>query len=162
MISTVSGKAVSAVSGLATSIPALFIKLVLMVIFSFFIAVDFDKLSDFVIRQMSEKSAALFLQIREYVIGTLFVCIRSYIIIMSLTFFELSIGLSIIKIEHAVLIAACIAVFDVLPVLGTGGIMLPWAASDRYTGQYGSGLKAVWCYRLVWTADPVIAVVPSE
>ena len=45
---------------------------------------------------------------------------------MLLTFFELTIGLHILGIENALVIAFLIAIFDVLPVLGTGGIMIPW------------------------------------
>ena len=37
------------------------------------------------------------LQIKAYVVGTLFVCIRSYALIMSITFVELSVGLSIVR-----------------------------------------------------------------
>lgn len=44
---------------------------------------------------------------------------------MLLTFFELTIGLHILGIENALVIAFLIAIFDVLPVLGTGGIMIP-------------------------------------
>ena len=46
--------------------------------------------------------------------------------LMTLTFIELTIGLSILGIENAMVVAFVIAVFDVLPVLGTGGIMIPW------------------------------------
>lgn len=45
---------------------------------------------------------------------------------MLLTFLELTIGLYVLGIENALVIAFLIAIFDVLPVLGTGGIMIPW------------------------------------
>lgn len=54
-------------------------------------------------------------------VGTLFVCIRSYALIMTITFIELSVGLSIIGVKNSILIAFLISVFDILPVLGTGG-----------------------------------------
>ena len=50
----------------------------------------------------------------------------AYAKIMTLTFIELTIGLSIMGINNAVVIAFLISVFDVIPVLGTGGIMIPW------------------------------------
>ena len=45
---------------------------------------------------------------------------------MTITFVELSIGLTLIGVENSLVIAFLIAVFDILPVLGTGGIMIPW------------------------------------
>jgi len=126
MVSNISVAAMSFVSGFASSLPGLFINLVVMIICTFFIAVDYEVLRDFCMRQLNDTAKELFIQIKEYVLGTLLVCIRSYAIIMSITFVELSIGLSIVGINHAVLTAFCISVFDILPVLGTGGIMIPW------------------------------------
>lgn len=146
LVSSLSVKAMSAVSGVASSLPGLFIKLLLLIISTFFITVDYDRLTGFCLRQMSEKVKAVFFQIKEYVIGTLFVCIRSYLVIMSLTFVELAIGLSIIGIEQSVLIALLIAAFDILPVLGTGGIMIPWTILTALQGNYSRafGLLAVY------------------
>lgn len=130
----------------ASALPGLFVKLVLIIISSFFIAVDYEQLTGFCMRQLGEKSKAVFLQIKAYVVGTLWVCIRSYLIIMSLTFVELSIGLNLLKINHAFLIAFCIAVFDILPVLGTGGIMIPWTVLTAIAGNYQMALGLLLLY----------------
>lgn len=45
-----------------------------------------------------------------------------------LTFAELSIGFLILRIPYAILLGLAITLFDILPVLGTGGFLLPWAA----------------------------------
>lgn len=110
---------------MASSLPMLFIKLLLMVISTFFIAMDYERLTGFCMRQLNGWARDIFLQVQKYVVGTLFVCIRSYALIMSITFMELFLGLSLFGVEYALLIALCIAVFDILPVLGTGGIMIP-------------------------------------
>ena len=135
---SVSGLSVSAmrwVSGAASSLPSFLIKQLLLIISTFFISLDYDELTGFCLRQMSGKSGQMFIQIKEYIIGTLFVCIRSYATIMSITFVELSIGFTIIGLDYAFIIAFCIAIFDILPVLGTGGIMLPWAVITAIRGD---------------------------
>ena len=149
MVSNLSLTLIGAVTGLAGAIPALFIKLVLLIISTFFISMDYDRLRDFCVRQMSEKTRTMFFQVKEYVVGTLFVCIRSYALIMSITFVELSIGLSIIGIRHGVLIAACISIFDILPVLGTGGIMLPWAVTNAVLGNFRLCLSLLAVYVVI-------------
>ena len=53
--------------------------------------------------------------------------LRSYSIIMLITFAEIFFGLSVLGIEYSFLIAAVSAVIDILPVLGVGIILLPWA-----------------------------------
>lgn len=149
MVSKLSGSAISFVSSFAASLPGLFINLVLMIISSFFIAGDYEKLRDFCMKQLSDHSRELFTTIKEYVVGTLWVCIRSYALIMTITFTELSIGLSILKLNHAILIAACIAVFDVLPVLGTGGVMIPWIVLSAVRGNFGLALGLLVVYIVV-------------
>lgn len=124
------------ISDFASSLPMLFIRLVLMVISTFFIAMDYEALCAFCMRQLNEKAQNVVMQIKQYVVGTLFVCIRSYALIMSITFVELSVGLTLIGIRKSVFIAFCIAVFDILPVLGTGGIMIPWALISAILGDY--------------------------
>lgn len=149
MISKISSSAISFASNFATSLPGFFIKVVLMIISSFFIAGDYEKLTGFCINQLSDNAKKIFIQIKEYVVGTLWVCIRSYAIIMTITFTELSIGLSILKINHAVPLALCIAIFDILPVLGTGGIMIPWVVLTAIRGNFGLALGLLAVYVII-------------
>ena len=136
LATSVSGKAVSMVSGVAVSLPGLFIKLVLFIIGTVFISMDYDVLLGWCLNQMGEKGRNLFFEVKAYIVGTLFVVIRSYILIMSITFIELSIGLTIIGIKNSILIALCIAIFDILPVLGTGGVMIPWTVVNLVLGNF--------------------------
>lgn len=149
MVTKLSVTMVGALSGFATSLPGLLIKILLMIISTFFIAGDYDVLTGFVSRQLSDKGKTLMISIKEYVMGTLFVCIRSYALIMSITFVELSIGLTILGIEKAILIALCIAIFDILPVLGTGGIMIPWVIIAAIQGNYSLAIGLLIVYVVI-------------
>ena len=136
LATSVSGKAVAIVSGVAVSLPGLFIKLVLFIIGTVFISMDYDVLLGWCLDQMNDKARNLFFEVKAYIVGTLFVVIRSYLLIMSITFIELSIALSIIGIDNSILIALCIAIFDILPVLGTGGVMIPWTVINLVLGNF--------------------------
>ncbi len=136
LATSVSGKAVAFVSGVAVSLPGLFIKLVLFIIGTVFISMDYDVLLGWCLDQMNDKARNLFFEVKAYIVGTLFVVIRSYLLIMSITFIELSIALTIIGIDNSILIALCIAIFDILPVLGTGGVMIPWTVINVVLGNF--------------------------
>ena len=120
-----------------------------MVISTFFIAIDYEKIVTFCLRCLSGNTRKVVLQIKDYVVGTLFVCIRSYALIMSITFVELSIGLSIIGVNRAMLVALLIAIFDILPVLGTGGIMIPWAILTALGGNMPRALALLVVYVII-------------
>lgn len=140
---------VSAATSLASSLPGLLIRLLLMVISTFFIAIDYGKIVRFILGCLRGHTRDVVLQIKSYVVGTLFVCIRSYALIMSITFVELSIGLSVIRVERAMLVALLIAIFDILPVLGTGGIMIPWAILTALGGDMGRALALLVVYVII-------------
>lgn len=146
MISGLPGKVVDLATGFAVSIPGMFVDIVVMIICTFFITIDYRRLTGFCLRQLGEESKMIFLEIKEYIAGTLLVCIVSYGLIMSITFVELSIALSFIGMNHAVIIAACVSVFDILPVLGTGGIMIPWALFMAVYGNYPLALELFLIY----------------
>ena len=152
LVSSLSGLLMGGVSlatSLATSLPEFLIRLMLMVISTFFIAIDYEKIVTFCLRCLSGNTRKVVLQIKDYVVGTLFVCIRSYALIMSITFVELSIGLSIIGVNRAMLVALLIAIFDILPVLGTGGIMIPWAILTALGGNMPRALALLVVYVII-------------
>lgn len=148
-VTSLSGKVVGFASNLAISVPDLFLRLVLVIISTCFIAADYDVLRAFFLRQVGEKSAAMFVKIREYLVGTLFVCIGSYTIIATLTFLELSIGLSILKLSHPILVAFLVAIFDIMPVVGTGTIVIPWAVIELILGDVPMGLGLLVIYVVI-------------
>lgn len=156
LVSRLSVGSMELISNMASSLPMLFIKLLLMVISTFFIAMDYEKLTGFCLRQLSGRGREFFLQVKRYVVGTLFVCIRSYALIMSITFLELCLGLGVIGIDHFILVALGIAIFDILPVLGTGGIMIPWAVITLILGDYSMALKLIIVYLIITVVRNII------
>ena len=126
MISSISKGAVSVISDFATRIPNMVISFFFAIISSFFISADYTHITSFIARQLPPKQRNIMFAIRHYISDTIMSFIIAYGKLMSLTFIELSIGLHFIGVENASVIAFIIAVFDVLPVLGTGGIMIPW------------------------------------
>ncbi|MGI6732202.1 MAG: sporulation integral membrane protein YtvI [Anaerovoracaceae bacterium] len=155
-ISSFSVSLLTSVSGLASSLPIFFIKLLMMVISSFFIAIDYDMVVGFVMRQFSPRGRELILKIKEYIVGVLFKYITSYLLIMTITFVELSIGFTILGISRAILVALLIAIFDVLPVLGTGGIMIPWTLFEVIRGNYSLAIGLFIIYVFVTIVRNVI------
>ena len=156
MVSGLSVRAMGFVSNVAASLPGIFIRTLLAVISTFFIAGDYRRITNFCLGQLNPKGREIFLQIKRYVVGTLFVCIRSYVLIMCITFAELSVFLTLIGMKHAVLIAAYIAVFDVLPVLGTGGIMIPWSVIAAVSGRLTLGLELIVIYLVVTVVRNIV------
>lgn len=149
LVSALSGSAVNLISGIATGVPNLILSLLAMIFSTVFLVGDYEKITAFAGAHIPKGMKKLLENIRVYLTDTLFVVIRSYVLIMILTFTELSILFSIFGIEHAVVKAALIAVLDIMPILGTGGIMIPWAVISLVLGHTGLGLKLLLIYGIV-------------
>ena len=149
LISSLSGVAVNLVSGLATGVPNLVLSLLTMIFSTIFVVADYENIASFAGEYIPGKIKKILINIRIYLTDTLFVVIRSYVLIMLLTFTELSLLFSIFGIENAVLKAAVIAALDILPILGTGGIMIPWAVTSLVLGYTGLGLQLLLIYGIV-------------
>ncbi|MEG0979636.1 MAG: AI-2E family transporter [Oscillospiraceae bacterium] len=54
--------------------------------------------------------------------------LKSQLILSSMTLMVITIGLTIFEIKYAFLIAIGITLVDLIPVIGSGVVMLPWAA----------------------------------
>ena len=149
LISSLSSVAVNLVSGLATGVPNLILSLLTMIFSTIFVVADYENIASFASTHVPGKLKTILRNIRIYLTDTLFVVIRSYVLIMLLTFTELSILFSIFGIENAMLKAAVIAMLDILPILGTGGIMIPWAVTSLVLGYTKLGLQLLLIYGIV-------------
>ncbi len=72
--------------------------------------------------------------------------LRSYLIILLITFAELFLGFVILRIDYALLLSLTVAIIDFLPVLGTGIVIIPWSIACLLTGKIrrGVGLIVIW------------------
>lgn len=125
-VSSFSMNAIKAVTAGIAGIPGLIIKLILMIISCFFFLLDYDKIMAFLGSMVPKGKEKAFETVKWYVTNTLLVYIRSYSLLFLMTYVELTIGFQILGIPYAPFIGLMVAVFDILPVLGTGGILLPW------------------------------------
>lgn len=126
-ITDFSMNAVKVISGGIAGIPEFIVKLVIMIVSSFFFVVDYDKVLELFVKCVPKGKEEVFKQVRSYVGNTIMVYLKSYSLLFLLTFTELSIGFAIMGIPYAPVVGICVAIFDILPILGTGGILLPWA-----------------------------------
>ena len=149
LFSGLSEFAVNLVSGIAKGVPSLVLSLLAMIFTTIFLVADYDRISEFAAQHMPATVKKLIRNLRIYLKDTLFVVIRSYAAIMLLTFTELSILFAIFGIENAVLKAALIALLDIMPILGTGAIMIPWAVISLMLGYTSLGIELFIIYGIV-------------
>lgn len=144
------------VTGIMSTVPSSFLNVIFMVIATYFIALDFGFLRWAVARRIREEEYNKITAGLTYCRTTVGRLLRSYALIMFITFVEQAIGLTILGVEYSVLIAMAIAVFDILPVVGSGTVMLPWAVVSLVTGDTKRGVGLLVLYVIITVIRQII------
>ena len=103
-------------------------------------------------RKFSEK----LIEAKKCLGGVLFKYFRSYFLIMLITFGELSLGLTIAGIRKPLAAAFIITLLDILPVLGTGIILIPWGIFRLITGDLRTGILLLLVYAIITVIRNII------
>lgn len=128
------------VTGIAGQLPSILIKLIFTIVSSFFFTIDYYKIADFLMQQFKGERRDMLLKLKNNGLGTLGKFIRAYGAIISITFVELSAGFWIIGISNPLLIGLLVAIIDIMPILGTGAVLLPWSLIGFITGDIKIGI----------------------
>ena len=145
-ISNASSTVVGMVTGLAGQVPTLLIKFIFTIVSSFFFTIDYYKLTHFIILQFNGDRREMILMLKDNVIGTLGKFIRAYSVIISISFLELSLGFWILGISNPLLLGGLVALIDIMPILGTGAVLLPWSIVSFIMGNTKLGIGIMILY----------------
>lgn len=88
--------------------------------------------------------------------GALGQWLRAQGLLMLITFAELTVGLFLLRVDLALLLAALIALVDALPVFGTGTVLLPWAVLALLAGNWQQALGLVILYGVITTVRSLV------
>ena len=84
------------------------------------------------------------------VTDAIFAYLRAYLLLLSVTFAELLIGLTVMRVKNALAVALVIAVIDILPVLGCGTVLIPWAVCAFLSGSGARGVGLLILHAVIW------------
>lgn len=127
LVKTFSLNALKLVSGSLIVIPGFLIRLIITIISTFFFMIDYNKILVTLIDLIPKGKENTVTNLVKYFKNTVLIYLKSYSLLFLLTFSELTIGFTILRIPYSPLIALLVAIFDILPILGVGGVLLPWA-----------------------------------
>ena len=153
---------ISGIWSIAKGIPSILISIVISIIATCFVAADYDTLKSFIIRQFPEKKRFALSKTKLIIRNSVFKLIKAYLLIILITFFEVTIGLNILSwlnifhSEYILFIAFITAIVDVMPVLGTGTIIIPWALYSFITSDTPLGIGLLVLYAFITVARQFI------
>lgn len=146
---------VSGFVGVVKNVPSVLLGLVIGIISWIFFTKDYDYIVKFIQKQFPEGKQNLLVEIKQVFSKTILKMFRAYGIIMAITFGELFVCFSVMRVigvmenNYYVWIAIGIAIFDILPVAGSGGILIPWALFSVVMGNYKQAIGLIVVYAII-------------
>ncbi len=133
----------------AKHLPSFLINFVVSIIACCFITKDYYRITGFLERQFSPERWQLMVETKGHFTKNMIKILRGYGIIMLITFGELFVGFLILKKDYAFIIALLVAFLDILPVLGTGTVLIPWALISLINGNVSGAIGLLVLYAFI-------------
>lgn len=155
-------KPVSGVWNTAKQIPSIAVSVVISIIATCFMTAGYDDIANFIKRQFDPERRKMFSAAKGIFFSSILKMLKSYVIIICITFAEMFVGLTVLKLigvyqsEYLASVSIAVAVVDILPVLGTGTVLVPWAIISFITGNVGMGIGLLILYAAISVIRQVI------
>lgn len=146
---------VSNVYSVVKGVPSILIGVVIGLVAWILFTKDYDYLVRFIQNQLPDDKKGVLVEFKQVFSKTILTMFKAYGIIMCITFCELFLGFSIMSLfgimnnGYFAIIALAIAVFDILPVAGSGGILIPWSLFSLIYGNYKQAIGLIVLYIII-------------
>lgn len=128
------------ITSFVSSLPGAFIFLLVTVISALYFSLDLAMINAWVRSVLPGGALKWLLRLKRGMFTTGIGYLRSYLVLMAVTFVIMLVGLMIMRVEYALLAALVIAFLDMLPIIGVGAILVPWSIIQLVLGNYSFGI----------------------
>jgi len=144
----VSNYVVDIIEEVVRILPGFIFSTIVSIVFACFLAFDYDNIVRFIKRQLNPETIKFVAKVKQIVNYSLFNLLKGYLLLMLLTFTEVFLGLTVIGVKNAFAVAFITAVVDILPVFGTGVILVPWGIYNLFVGRIARGVGILIIYAI--------------
>lgn len=149
-VSTIVGKlsvpTADAVGHFAQNLPGMVIAVIMCLLSAYFFVAEKDYVTNLVKKYFPSSWGRKLALLKKTTVDVIAGYLKAQFKIEIWVYVILVAGLMFLKVRYSYLIAIVIALLDILPVFGTGTILIPWAIFKVLNGQYlfALGLFIIW------------------
>ena len=132
-----------------SALPKIFLFTGVLIIATFYFSCDYEKITEFIKLQLPVKTKVIIIELKKQFFTTVLHIIKAYTLLVGLTFIQLLTGFLIAGIDYPLILALFISLIDVLPVLGTGTVLIPWSIILFLSGNSKTGLCILILYVII-------------
>lgn len=140
------GRVLSVLSHAVQQLPSLLLGIGTCILATYFLSARLDRVIAFIKRQIPVRYHTKAVHMRAAAVGSLGRWLKAQLLLIVITFGQLAISFCLLRVEYAVVLALLIGLLDALPVIGTGTVLLPWAAVNMIAGRYSFAIGLLVTY----------------
>lgn len=139
----------SAAKNTAKFMPVFLTSVIVTIIASCYIAKDYDGFKASIASVIKPKYKRAINKFKILMQESIFKIIKGYLLILLITFAEVLSGLLLLRVKNALLYAVGIALLDLLPIFGTGTVLIPWGVIELVNKNYFLGAGLIILYLVI-------------
>ncbi len=143
-------------------IPSFLVSIIVTIISCVFMTSEYDKVRDMLLEMCSEETGEKLINAKRTVTTGMGKLVKAYATLMLITFTEVFLGLNLMKLigiydgGYIAIIAFVTCIVDIIPVLGTGTVVIPWAIYKIIIGDFAMGIALLLLYAVITVIRQVI------
>jgi len=145
-----SSRLTSIMASFISSLPTFIITLIVILLSLFYFSKDYDLIGDRFVKLLPKKVSNKLPIIKKEIVSVVTKYLKSYLILLLITFVQLFSGFLILGINGSFLLAILIAFVDMLPVLGVGTVLIPWSIIELINGNTFVGIGLIVLFVIVY------------
>lgn len=149
VMAEISSRSASAAAHLAARLPSLLFALLLFVIALFYFSLDYDRITSYLTSLLPPRFRPTLDKLKQAFFSALGRYCKAYFLLFLITFAELFLAFVLLRVEYAFLVALLTAVLDILPAIGIGIVLIPWALFHLISGQIGRAVALLVLYLIM-------------
>ncbi len=126
--------------------PKLFIFIIILIFSAFYLTFDFAEINQFFLLQFNKKVNTFMVEFKAIFFNVITKFVKAYLFMFIITFAVMFLGFALMRLKFALIIALIVAVVDLLPILGSGTILIPWSVLSLVSGNYALALELIVLY----------------
>lgn len=135
-----------ALGNLAQNIPGIFIAVIMCLLSAYFFVAEKDYVTNIFKKVVPSSWMKKCVLLKQTTVDVIVGYLKAQFKIEIWVYLIVAAGLMLLKVRYGYLIAILIALLDILPVFGTGTVLIPWTLFKLLSGDYmyALGLLIIW------------------
>lgn len=155
-VSSVTAKIPALLSAVAAALPQILLFLGVFLLAAVYLTIGYRSVGLFLKKTFPRRTAAVLRGLRSSLVSTILLYGRAYAILCLVTFLELYAGFRVLGVDWALGAAVLGALIDLLPVIGTGTLLLPWAIIELLRRNVFRGVGLVVLYIVICVVRQIL------